>query len=247
MNIRLARGSVASLSAGSHQLRLAKSALDVCLVTNRVDSVLEFWHDSVGLSCEEVLPIREGLVQHRHSVSGSIIKINHQSMTLPREPIAGFRELIIARPGVMKPKTLIDPEGNRVALVPPGTFGIDQIGVRMSVRNLAATKDFFTFALGLPVSDDAEGWRVSVGDSRLLLMEDAGASLDPPVDGLGWRYITLQIFDTNAVYQTVLDRGGREGRAPKTLGNVARYALVRDPDGNWIELSQRASLTGPIV
>jgi catechol 2,3-dioxygenase-like lactoylglutathione lyase family enzyme len=221
--------------------------LDVCLVTNSVDSVLEFWHDSVGLTCEEVLPIREGLVQHRHSVTDSIIKINHQSMILPREPVAGFRELIIARPGLEKPSALIDPEGNRVVLVPPGTFGVHQIGVRMSVRSLAASRYFFGSVLGLPVSDDAEGCRISVGDSRLLLTEDPQATLDPPVDGLGWRYITLQIFDTNAVYQAVLDRGGREGRPPKTLGTVARYALVRDPDGNWIELSQRASLTGPIV
>jgi predicted enzyme related to lactoylglutathione lyase len=235
------------LSAGGHQLRLAKSALDVCLVTNAADSVLAFWHDSVALTCEEVLPIREGLVQHRHSVAGSVIKINHQAMLLPREPVAGFRELIIARPGLTEPSALIDPEGNRVLLVPPGAFGIDQIGVRVSVRNLAASRHFFAFVLGLPVSDDAHECRVAVGDSRLLLTEDRDAALDPPVDGLGWRYITLQIFDTNAVYEAVLDRGGRVGRPPKTLGNVARYALVRDPDGNWIELSQRASLTGPIV
>jgi catechol 2,3-dioxygenase-like lactoylglutathione lyase family enzyme len=232
---------------GGHQLRLAKSALDVCLVTNSADAVLKFWRDSVGLFCGEVLPIREGLTQHRHSVAGSVIKINHQSMTLSREPVAGFRELIIARPGLKEPSALTDPEGNRVLLVPPGTFGIHQIGVRTSVRNLAASRYFFDFVLGLPVSDDADGCRVSVGNSRLLLTEDPDAALDPPVDGLGWRYITLQIFEANAVYDAVLARGGREGRPPKTLGTVARYALVRDPDGNWIELSQRASLTGPIV
>jgi len=235
------------LSAADHELRLAKSALDVCLVTNRPDSVLEFWRESVGLVREEVLPIREGLIQHRHSVAGSVIKINHQSKILPREPVAGYRELIIARPNLTEPSALIDPEGNRVVLVPLGTFGIHQIGMRMRVRNLQATKYFFEFVLGLPVSDDVNGCRVSVGDSRLFVTEDPGAALDPPVEGLGWRYITLQIFDTNAVYDAVLDRGGRVGRPPKTLGTVARYALVRDPDGNWIELSQRASLTGPIV
>jgi lactoylglutathione lyase len=35
-----------------------------------------------------------------------------------------------------------------------------------------------------------------------------------------------------------------EGYAPVSLGKVARISFVRDPDGNWIELSQRASLTG---
>jgi hypothetical protein len=64
------------LSVGGYQLRLAKLALDVCLVTNSADAVLEFWRDSVGLYCEEVLPIREGLTQHRHSVAGSVITIS---------------------------------------------------------------------------------------------------------------------------------------------------------------------------
>jgi lactoylglutathione lyase len=41
-------------------------------------------------------------------------------------------------------------------------------------------------------------------------------------------------------------RGATEGGAPVTLGTTARYSLVRDPDGNWLEISQRASLTGPL-
>lgn len=36
------------------------------------------------------------------------------------------------------------------------------------------------------------------------------------------------------------------GAAPVTLGKVARICFVRDPDGNWIEISQRASLTGKL-
>jgi lactoylglutathione lyase len=27
---------------------------------------------------------------------------------------------------------------------------------------------------------------------------------------------------------------------------VARISMVRDPDGNWMELSQRASITGSL-
>jgi lactoylglutathione lyase len=37
-----------------------------------------------------------------------------------------------------------------------------------------------------------------------------------------------------------------EGTAPMRLGKVARISMIRDPDGNFIEISQRASLTGPI-
>ena len=41
-------------------------------------------------------------------------------------------------------------------------------------------------------------------------------------------------------------RGGREALAPTTLGTTARISMVRDPDGNWIEISQRASITGSL-
>jgi lactoylglutathione lyase len=230
-----------------HQIRLAKPAFDICLVTNRIEAALEFWWNAVGLSRDEVLPIREGLTQHRHTVAGSVIKLNHQLAPLSADRPAGYRELIIARQGIAMPLALTDPEGNRVVIVPPGVFGVYQIGVRMRVRNLAATRRFFDFTMGLPTAADAEGARVIVGESLLLLTEDPTATLDPPVDGLGWRYMSLQIFDVTAVYDRAIQRGARIGRPPKTLGTVARYALVRDPDGNWIELSQRASLTGPIM
>jgi catechol 2,3-dioxygenase-like lactoylglutathione lyase family enzyme len=236
-----------SLMQPSHQMRLAKPAFDICLVTNHIEAVLEFWRDAVGLTRDEVLPIREGLTQHRHSVAGSVIKLNHQRAPRSADQPAGYRELIIAREGLAKPLALMDPDGNRVAIVPPGVFGVHQIGVRMHVRDLAATRRFFDWALGLPTTDDAQGARVIVGESHLLLTEDPTATSDPPVDGLGWRYLSLQIFDTAAVYDDAVLRGARVGRPPKTLGTVARYAFVRDPDGNWIELSQRASLTGPIT
>ncbi len=70
-----------------------------------------------------------------------------------------------------------------------------------------------------------------------------------PVGGLplrGWAYLTVQIFDRATEHAGVLARGGAEGSAARTMGNVARFSMVRDPDGNWLELSQRASLTGPL-
>ena len=33
--------------------------------------------------------------------------------------------------------------------------------------------------------------------------------------------------------------------SPITLGDVARFSMIADPFGNLLELSQRASLTGP--
>jgi lactoylglutathione lyase len=64
--------------------------------------------------------------------------------------------------------------------------------------------------------------------------------------GVGFRYITVQIWDVEEEHRQVLSRGGDEGRAPVTLGETARISFIKDPDGNWIEISQRASLTGAV-
>ena len=44
----------------------------------------------------------------------------------------------------------------------------------------------------------------------------------------------------------MLSHGGREAVAPVTLGTTARISMVKDPDGNRIELSQRASIVGSL-
>ena len=44
----------------------------------------------------------------------------------------------------------------------------------------------------------------------------------------------------------VLAGGGAEGMAPVRLGDVAYISFVRDPDGNWLEISQRKSITGSL-
>ena len=80
----------------------------------------------------------------------------------------------------------------------------------------------------------------------LLVEQSADAPSDQVIEGKGWRYITFQVFEVDREHAHVLAHGGREARAPVTLGSTARISMVRDPDGNWIELSQRASLTGSL-
>jgi predicted enzyme related to lactoylglutathione lyase len=72
------------------------------------------------------------------------------------------------------------------------------------------------------------------------------ATADPVRQARGWRYITLQIADIDAVHHELLSKGVREGLAPITLGDVARISMILDPDGNWIELSRRASIVGSV-
>ena len=84
------------------------------------------------------------------------------------------------------------------------------------------------------------------GDTVLIVEPAADAPDDAAFEGKGWRYITFQVFEVDREHAYVLAHGGREARAPVTLGTTARISMVRDPDGNWIELSQRASLTGSL-
>jgi len=63
---------------------------------------------------------------------------------------------------------------------------------------------------------------------------------------LGFNYTTIQVQKVDQVHASVLANGGLEGRAPTTLGETARISFVRDQRGNWMELSQRASLTGTL-
>lgn len=227
-------------------LRLARPTIDVSLFTNQIEPLLTFWRDKIGLTLEETLSIREGQVQYRHGIADSFVKIGHIQAPLPASPPSGFRELLIARHGQGAAQTMCDPDGNRVSLVAPGTFGVTQIGMRLHVRDVAKSSHFFTEVLGLPATDTKDGTAVSAGRSLLLISEDPSATVDPAVHGPGWRFMSLQVFDVRRLYSEIVARGGREGIPPKRLGAIARYALVRDPDGNWIELSQRAALTGPL-
>ena len=222
---------------------LAKPRIDIGLSTNAIEPMLAFWQGEAGIAFDHLLPIRRGHDQHRHDVLGSVLKINHHADPLPANPPSGYRELIVAREGLAAPAALADPQGNRVTLVPPGHEGVSQIGVRLAVRNLDAHRRFYGDALGLP--EERTGV-FRAGESLILLEESPDAPSDAEMRGPGWRYITFQVFKVDAEHARVLAAGGREALAPVTLGATARISMVRDPDGNWIELSQRASITGSL-
>jgi catechol 2,3-dioxygenase-like lactoylglutathione lyase family enzyme len=224
-------------------MNLAKRHIDVGIITDRLEPMLAFWQQEVGLPFENLLPIGQGLHQHRHGMNGSVFKLNHSRDPLEEAPIAGYRELRIARAGLTERRALVDPDGNRVVLVPPGEQGVEGIGLHLHVRDEAVFHDFYGRVLGLEQVATA-GYRC--GDSILSFERDATVTADPRFTARGYRYFTIQIRDVDAEHRAVLERGGRAGRPPVTLGTLARVSFVRDPDGNWIELSQRASLTGPL-
>jgi lactoylglutathione lyase len=228
-------------------MKLAKPRIDIGFATNHAPAALAFWQNEIGLPFDHTQPIRRGYKQHRHDLCGSILKINQVYETLPDNPPSGYLELLIARDGIAAPVAMADPEGNRVALVPKGLFGIERIGIRLGVRDVEAHRRFYTEALGLTPGEAAGGaMTFFAGDTVLIVEPKTDAPDDAAFEGRGWRYITFQVFEVDREHAHVLAHGGREARAPVMLGTTARISMVRDPDGNWIELSQRASLTGSL-
>jgi lactoylglutathione lyase len=227
-------------------MKLAKPRIDIGLATNNLQPVLDFWQQRVGLPFDHALPIRRGHVQHRHDANGSVLKINHNADPLPDTPPSGYRELIIARKGQSAVEPLVDPDGAALSIVPRGWNGVEQIAIRLAVRDLAAHSRFYSQALGLEPQAWPGGAAFRAGETLILLEQRPDAPSDAGMAGRGWRYITFQVFKVDAAHAAVLAAGGREALAPVTLGTTARISMVRDPDGNWIELSQRASIVGSL-
>ena len=224
-------------------LDLAKQHVDVGLFTNNTDAMLAFWQNDVGLPFEETLPLAPGQRQHRHGMNGSVLKLNSVRDPMPAAAPAGYRDLLVAREGIAAPRPLVDPDGNHVTLVPPGQNGVAGILVRLAVRDEAAFHRFYGEAMQFEPAGDR---RYRCGDSLIEFSADSSAGEVGRMTAQGFRYLTVQVRDVDSEHAGIIARGGAEGRPPITLGTTARISFVRDPDGNWIEVSQRASLTGPL-
>jgi catechol 2,3-dioxygenase-like lactoylglutathione lyase family enzyme len=227
-------------------MQLAKPVIDVGLSTNNLEPMLRFWQQDAGIRFDHVLPVRRGQKQYRHDEQGSVVKINHHLDSLPQAAPSGYRELVIGREGLRESQAMVDPDGNRVRLVPKGEDGVTQLAVAMGVRSLDEHRRFYGGILGFAEQSWSRGPAFRLGESLLLLEEDRAATVDPVRQASGWRYITLQIADIDAVHDGLRSKGVREGFAPITLGDVARISMILDPDGNWIELSRRASIVGDL-
>jgi lactoylglutathione lyase len=115
------------------------------------------------------------------------------------------------------------------------------------VRDLEAHRHFYANIVGLPEQAYPLGAAFRAGDTVILSKQESGIVTDSGVHGLGWRYITFQVFKVDEVHARMIAAGAREASAPKTLGTTARISVLLDPDGNWIELSQRASIVGTLT
>jgi lactoylglutathione lyase len=220
-------------------MQLAKSQIDVGLYTNETEAMLEFWQTQVGLPFEAMQPLGQGVRQHRHDMNGSVLKLNSVRDPMPSAKQSGYRELWIASTEVTEPLPLRDCNGNAIRLVPHGYASVNGIALKLAVTSASRFHDFYGRVLQLqPAAKN--GYRC--GSSILLFEEQARVAQDTPLRAKGFRYFTIQVVDVDREHAKAVERGAVEAMAPITLGETARISFLRDPDGNWIELSQRSSL-----
>lgn len=221
---------------------LAKQHLDVGLFSNLRDEQLDFWQRTVGLQYDHVGKLGGGVQQHRHHMNGSILKMNHARDPLPDVAPSGIVGLQIARRDLGEPLHLLDPDGNSVEIVPPGTDAVEGIAVLLRVSDPMAHDRFWTDVMQF---DRAGDGAYRCGDSLIRIVDEGEVfRRGDQWRGPGYRYTTVQVFDCQAEYDGIIARGGVGTTAPTVLGATVRMAFVIDPDGNHIEISQRASLTG---
>lgn len=214
----------------------AKPAFDIGFATNDIDGYTAFWGADVGLAYDHLAKLGGGFHQHRWLQGDSIIKVNHTRTPLPDAPPAGYRSVTLA---AARNADLVTPDGVPVSLREDTAADLT---LQVVANDLDTFARFYGEMLGL-AADGPGAFRL--GGSRIEA--EAGSAGDAP----GWRekglrYMTVQIFDCDGLTAAMERRGAVVGAEPRTIGQV-RYSFVRDPDGNWIELSERASLTGKPV
>jgi lactoylglutathione lyase len=235
-------------------MELAKRFLDVGVFTNRIDEMRAFYGERIGLPFEELLPVGAGVRQYRYGLLGSVFKLNHIRESLPPRTPGGYQRVAISDLRAT-PSTLRDPDGNEIELVARGERGIAQIEIHLGVTDVDAFEHFYGDALQ---AERVGAGRFKLGetivsferDPAAVRAEKSGSASAVEVIGamraVGMRYITVQVRDCDREHRRLTSMGVWEGAAPVTLGAVARISFIRDPDGNFIEVSQRASLTGSL-
>lgn len=237
-------------------MELAKHCLDVGLFTNRIDEMRAFYGEHLGLEYETMLPIGAGMRQYRYLSHGSVIKLNHSRNPLPPRTPGGYAGITFADAKAEAPRQLVDPDGNAIATVPLGYEDVRGIGIRLGVTDTAMFERFFSEALS---AERLGPGRFRLGDTTLSFKTDPAARRAPqtpaaktPLDmvsgmaALGIRYFTIQVLDCDAAHRCFIAAGAPEAMAPVNFGALARICFVRDPDGNVIEISQRAAEGRPL-
>jgi len=140
------------------------------------------------------------------------------------------------------PRALTDPDGLPVEVVERLPGGAS---TRITVASADPSAHDRWFGDGL--GGEGLGDSHYLFDSTLVVVEHRP---DQPMVtarlAVGFRYLTIQVADVVTEHQRLVEMGFRSAVEPLILGEVAAISFVLDPGGNWLEISQRASLTGAL-
>lgn len=219
---------------------LSKPFVDIGLFTNRGDAMRAFYGEVMGLAPLDTVPIEPGYVLHRYDAHGSALKLNVLDEPLPPRNTCYVR-MLWPDPTCRSVERLEDPDGNEVERVPPGHLDVEQVGIVYRVPSLASAASFAAGALG---AEQLAADRFRFGQTVLIFEVDPDLTRAGALEALGFTYTTLHVTDTVAAHRYLVEHGCTEAIPPTPFESITTYSFARDPTGNWIEISQRADLTG---
>ena len=220
---------------------LARALLDPGLFSDNAESMSEFYVREVGLPFLERLPHSDTYAEVFFTLPPGKLKI--QSSTLPMQPAdSGYCELLIAREGRSDVRSMVDPDGLPVHVVPVGHRGVTTAGYVVRVADVDKQRRFYLDGMG--ASEAADGLRV--GDTMLFLEHSPRHEWSTPPWRRGFTYITLIVHDAIATHHALLAAGAQHSLRLLRLADRCLFSWVRDPHGNWIEMVQYAELSGPL-
>lgn len=117
------------------------------------------------------------------------------------------------------------PDGVRTTAAGDGA-----LMVTIRARDVRALEEYYR-AVGFVV----EGGRLVLGRFALRLEETTSEHAAPGRATAGIRYVTVVVGDVEAAVARCVDAGASIEIRPLTVGSV-RFAIVADPEGNWMEL-----------
>jgi catechol 2,3-dioxygenase-like lactoylglutathione lyase family enzyme len=224
---------------------LARPGLDFGLPTDHGDEMCAFYEKEAGLPQIANDLIMEGQREIFYQVQGSWLKLNTSDHPL-QPATTGYRKLWFADASVSEPTDLTDPDGLPVTLVPPGTNGIDELGLSMAVNNIDKHIEFFVNGCdGTEVAPNA--WRV--GNTTIFLEKSAEPIRATPIIRRGFTMLTFVVVNLQQVHDHLLANGASHGmRISDDPGQPGRcnFSFIADPDGNWIELVEFATPEHPL-
>ncbi len=228
-------------------MNLAKPRVDIGLNTNKLDAMLAFWQGEMGVPFDHVLPIRKGQGAAPPRPAGLGAQDQPFRGSAAGHAALGYAKVQIARPGHSDMRICVDTGRHGRGRGAAGharhrtdRHQAESAGPRNApsvlCRSPRPRRSPARARRGIPGRRDRAAARRIRRRARRRAVPGQGLPLHH-LPGLPLRHGARPYPGTWRA----------RGDEATTLGTTARISMVRDPDGNWIEISQRASITGSLA